>query len=73
MYLFMFIFFNFQNLLLKEWSRKDNILFFKNTLDGQAKFFRSPQIENPQIQSTNTAQLSLSRNGPQSRRFIMIL
>jgi hypothetical protein len=66
MSLFMFIFFNFQNLLLKEWSRKDNISFFKNTLDGQAKFFRSPQIENPQIQSTNSAQLSLSKRSSKS-------
>jgi hypothetical protein len=68
----MFLFFNFQNLLLKEWSRKDNILFFKNTLDGQAKFFRSPQIENPQVQSTNSAQLSLSKRSLKSS-FIMIL
>jgi hypothetical protein len=66
MLLFMFIFFSFQNLLLKEWSRKNNILFFKNTLDGQAKFFRSPQIENPQIQSTNSPQLSLSKRSSKS-------
>jgi len=41
----MFIFFSFQDLLLKEWSRKDNILFFKNTRGGQANLLEVRKSE----------------------------